>query len=104
MEWSDPDAAFKEAKQLYQQNQFSLAFPVFKKIYNNGLKQSNMPIQLMADAQYYYIICGLQLDEIGAATLAKNFVDLDNHLAHVQMVSYYLGEYFYQQKEYNKSL
>ncbi|OYZ53113.1 MAG: hypothetical protein B7Y11_10810 [Sphingobacteriia bacterium 24-36-13] len=104
MEWSDPDAAFKEAKQLYQQNQFSLAFPVFKKIYNNGLKQSNMPIQLMADAQYYYIICGLQLDEIGAATLAKNFVDLDNHLAHVQMVSYYLGEYFYQQKEYNKAL
>jgi len=104
MEWSDPDEAFKEAKQLYQQDQFSLAFPVFKKLYNNGVKQSNMPVQLMADAQYYYIICGLQLDEIGAATLAKTFVELDNHLAHVQMVSFYLGEYYYQRKEYNNAL
>ncbi|MFN3299423.1 MAG: tetratricopeptide repeat protein, partial [Sediminibacterium sp.] len=104
MEWSDPDAAFKEAKQLYQQDQFSLAFPVFKKLYNNGVKQSNMPVQLMADAQYYYIICGLQLEEIGAATLAKTFVELDNHIAHVQMVSFYLGEYYYQRKEYNNAL
>ncbi|MBT9485079.1 tetratricopeptide repeat protein [Sediminibacterium sp.] len=104
MEWSDPDASFKAAKQLYQQDQFSLAFPVFKRLYNNGVKQSNMPVQLMADAQYYYIICGLQLDETGAATLAKTFVDLDNHLAHVQMVSYYLGEYYYQRKEYNNAL
>lgn len=104
MERSDPDAAFKEAKQLYQQDQFSLAFPVFKKLYNNGVKQSNMPVQLMADAQYYYIICGLQLDETGAVTLAKTFVELDNHLAHVQMVSYYLGEYYYQRKEYNNAL
>lgn len=104
MEWSDPDAAFKEAKQLYQQDQFSLAFPLFKKLYNNGVKQSNMPVQLMADAQYYYIICGLQLDETGAATLAKTFVELDNHLAHVQMVSFYLGEYYYQRKEYNNAL
>ncbi|MBP7346467.1 MAG: tetratricopeptide repeat protein [Sediminibacterium sp.] len=104
MVWADPDAAFKEAKQLYQQNQFSLAFPVFKRLYNNGVKQSNMPVQLMADAQYYYIICGLQLDETGAASLAKTFVDLDNHLAHVQMVSFYLGEYYYQRKEYHNAL
>jgi tetratricopeptide (TPR) repeat protein len=104
MEWSDPDASFKAAKQLYQQDQFSLAFPVFKRLYNNGVKQSNMPVQLMADAQYYYIICGLQLDETGAASLAKTFVDLDNHIAHVQMVSYYLGEYYYQRKEYNNAL
>ncbi len=104
MAWADPDAAFKEAKQLYQQNQFSLAFPLFKRLYNNGVKQSNMPVQLMADAQYYYIICGLQLDESGAAELAKTFVELDNHLAHVQMVSFYLGEYYYQQKEYNNAL
>lgn len=104
MEWSDPDASFKAAKQLYQQDQFSLAFPIFKRLYNNGVKQSNMPVQLMADAQYYYIICGLQLDETGAASLAKTFVDLDNHLAHVQMVSFYLGEYYYQRKEYHNAL
>jgi tetratricopeptide (TPR) repeat protein len=104
MAWADPDAAFKEAKQLYQQNQFSLSFPVFKRLYNNGVKQSNMPVQLMADAQFYYIICGLQLNESGTAELAKTFVELDNHLAHVQMVSFYLGEYYYQRKEYNNAL
>jgi len=104
MQWSDPDAAFKEAKQLYQQEQFSLAFPVFKRLYNNGIKQSNMPVQLMADVQFYYLVCGLQLDETGAAVAAKTFVELNNHVAHVQMVAYYLGEYYYQRKEYNTAL
>ena len=54
-ELSDPDAAFKSAKQFYQQDQFSLAFSIFKRLFNNGIKQSNMPFQIMADAQYYYI-------------------------------------------------
>lgn len=103
-ELSDPDAAFKSAKQFYQQDQFSLAFPIFKRLFNNGIKQSNMPFQIMADAQYYYIVCGLQLDEKGATEMAKTFIALDNHLAHTQMVSFYLGEYYYQRKAYNDAL
>jgi TolA-binding protein len=103
-ELADPDKSFKSAKLLYQQDQFSLAFPVFKRLYNNGVKQSNMPVQLMADAQYYYIVCGLQLDEKGATDLAKTYIELDNHLAHVQMAAFYLGEYYYQRKDYGNAL
>lgn len=100
----DPDAVFKQAKQLYQQDQVNLAYPIFKRLYNNGIKQSNMPNQLMADVHFYYIVSALQLDETGIAELAKTFIGLDNHLAHVQMVSYYLGEYYFQKKDYANAL
>lgn len=100
----DPDAVFKQAKQLYQQDQINLAYPVFKRLYNNGIKQSNMPTQLMADVHFYYIVSALQLDEPGIDELAKTFIGLDNHLAHVQMVSYYLGEYYFQKKAYANAL
>ena len=52
----DPDAAFKQAKLLYQQEQYSLAYPLFKTLYSNGVQNSNMPVQVRTEARYYYII------------------------------------------------
>ncbi|MEN9599961.1 MAG: hypothetical protein RL596_2282 [Bacteroidota bacterium] len=100
----EPDAAFKQAKLLYQQEQFSLAYPLFKTLYNNGVKNSNMPDQVFAEAKYYYIICGLQLNEPAAATMAKGYIDLEHSVAHAQKTAYHLGVYYYHQQEFGDAI
>jgi hypothetical protein len=58
----DADAEFKTAKDLYQKEEFSLAYPVFKKLYSNGIGQSNIPAAVQMESRYYAIVCGLQLE------------------------------------------
>jgi TolA-binding protein len=96
----DPDAEFKNAKDLYQKEQFSLAYPVFKKLYSNGISQSNMPDILRLESKYYYIICGLQLNDEATVARAQDFIEQENNNARVQMMSYHLGEYYYRKKDF----
>src|SRR6478735_9901533 len=96
----DPDAEFKNAKDLYQKEQFSLAYPVFKKIYSNGIEQSNTPNATRAESKYYYLICGLQLNDEMIVPAAVEFVALGNDAARMQMMSYHLGEYYFRKKDF----
>jgi TolA-binding protein len=96
----DPDAEFKNAKDLYQKEQFSLAYPVFKKIYSNGIEQSNTPNATKAESKYYYLICGLQLNDEMIVPAAVEFVTLGNDAARMQMMSYHLGEYYFRKKDF----
>ncbi|MEO7531055.1 MAG: tetratricopeptide repeat protein, partial [Sediminibacterium sp.] len=96
----DPDAEFKNARELYQKEQFSLAYPVFKKIYSNGIAQSNTPDIVKIESKYYYIICGLQLNDETVVPLAVEFIELENNPARIQMMGYHLGEYYYRKKDF----
>ena len=99
----DPDFEFKNARDLYQKEQFSLAYPVFKKIYNNGIGQSNTPTTLVLESKYYYIICGLLLNDVSAVPLAIEFIELENVNALIQKMSFHLGEYYYRKQDYAKA-
>ena len=96
----DPDAEFKNAKDLYQKEQFSLAYPVFKKLANNGVNQSNIPASIRLECRYYYIICGLQLNDATAVPMAVEFIDLENNTPRIQMMSYHLAEYYYRKQDF----
>ncbi|HJV20741.1 MAG TPA: tetratricopeptide repeat protein [Sediminibacterium sp.] len=100
----EPDAAFKQAKLLYQQEQYSLAYPLFKTMYSNGIQNSNMPVQVQTETRFYYIICGLQLNEPNAEALAREFIELEPDIAHEQIIGFYLGEYYYRRKDYGNAL
>ncbi len=61
---NDPDAVFKEAKELYMKDQFSLAYPLFKELHNGGnFKWSNYALSEQLEAKYYAIACGLKLND-----------------------------------------
>jgi TolA-binding protein len=96
----DPDAEFKNAKDLYQKEQYSLAYPVFKKLYSNGAKQSEVPVTVQLESRYYSIVCGLQLNDSTAEPHAQEFIDLENNTARKQMMSFHLAEYYYRRKEF----
>jgi TolA-binding protein len=96
----DPDAEFKSAKDLYQREQFSLAYPVFKKLYSNGVAQSNTPDIVRLESRYYYIICGLQLNDATAVPMAIDFIELENTPARNQMMNFHLGEYYFRVQDF----
>lgn len=96
----DPDAAFKTAKELYQEENFSLAYPLFKQLYNESLAQSAFPITIGLEAKYYSIVCGLEVNDATAAGAATDFIELEHHEPRIEMMSYHLAEYYYRHKDF----
>jgi TolA-binding protein len=99
----DPDAEFKNAKDLFQKEQFGLAYPIFKKLYSKGIEQSNLPATVKVESKYYYIICGLQLNDATAEPMAIEFIELENNTPRIQMMSYHLGEYYFRKQEFGNA-
>ena len=97
----DPDADFKLAKELYQKQDFSLAYPLFKMLYYNDKRsESNYPVSIKLEAKYYSIVCGLQLNDSTAGADARQFIDLEHNTPRIEMLSYQLAEYYYRQKNF----
>lgn len=101
--YNDPDAEFKMAKDWFQQEKFSLAYPVFKHLYSNSTENSNIPDQIYSESHYFYIVCGLKLQDSTSELLAEKFINLDTHRPLVQRMSFYLGEYYFQHKDFIKA-
>lgn len=96
----DPDADFKLAKELYQKDQYSLAFPLFKNISQATSPYSKLPISTQLEAKYYTIVCGLKLNKSSAETAAIEFIDLEHNTPRIQMLSFHLGEYYYRKQKF----
>ncbi|MEO8711509.1 MAG: tetratricopeptide repeat protein [Parafilimonas sp.] len=102
--YNDPDADFKQAKELYQQQKFSLAYPLFEKLYVDNARQSNMPISVQTEAKYYAIVCRLQLNDITAVNEAIDFINLEHNAPRIEMMCYQLGEYYYKHQDFDDAI
>jgi TolA-binding protein len=102
--YNDPDAEFKKAKELFQKEQYSLAYPVFKTLYLNGINESNFPKQLQMECNYYYILNGLILDDSAVVSNANDFVLNEVSSSRSQMLYYQLGEYYFRQNQYHQAI
>src|SRR5690349_4507487 len=78
--YTDPETKFKEAKEYFQKEQYSLAYPLLKE-----LKQSvretdiaNKPVTVQ-EINYYTIACALKQDEGRAEEQAISFIDLEKN-------------------------
>lgn len=100
----DPNSDFKLAKELYQQNKFSLAYPLFKSVYETGKKESNIPVTVQLEAKYYAIVSGLQLNDKTAVAAAQEFVDLEHNTPRMQMMNYHLAEYYFRVQDFDNAL
>lgn len=103
--WNDdPDEAFKLAKDLYQKADYSLAFPLFKTLYTGTTYQGNIPVTVQEESKYYAILSGLQLNDETAEKEAITFIDLETNTPRVEMMSYFLGEYYYRKNQFADAL
>lgn len=95
---SDPQRTFKEARELYEHEQYSLAYPLFKQLQKN-LTEADRSVNTVYDQEirYYALACGLKQNETEAAEKAKKYIDLEQNLARVEMLSFHLGEFHFRQ-------
>src|SRR5665647_2191614 len=92
---TDPEKDYKEAKEFFIKDEFSLAYPLFKALqdkYPENTQSSHSYIN--QDVEYYYIVCGLKLNQSVAEDEAKRFINAADNEPRQQIMSYYLAKYY----------
>ena len=100
----DPDTEFKQAKEFYQKEQYSLAYPLFKNLANNPPEHSHLPLSIMLEAKYYNIVCGLKMDETASEEQAIIFIRTEYNAPRVEMLSFQLGEYYFRHQQFESAM
>ena len=103
--YDDPQAEFRQGKEFFEHEFYSLAFPIFREL-NYSLREtdkSNNSVEY-ADVKYYYLVCALEQNDKTAVTAAQDYITLENNAPRVGMISFHLAEYYFRQKDYNAAV
>lgn len=103
--YDDPQIAFKEAKEYYQKEQYSLAYPLFRELRQaiRETDKANTPITVQ-EINYYTIACALKQNEERAEDEAQEYIELEKNTARVQMMNYHLGEYYFREERFAEAV
>lgn len=102
---SDPQAVYQQAREYFQREQYSLAYPLLKdlELQLRETDRSNNAIQFQ-QIRYYRIVCGLKQNEKGAADEAADFINLEDNDARVEQMSFHLAEYYFRLGDFSRAL
>jgi tetratricopeptide (TPR) repeat protein len=103
--YTDPQAEFRQGKEFFEHEYYSLAFPIFRDL-NFSLREtdkSNNSVEY-ADVRYYYLVCALEQNDKTAVTAAEDYIELENNAPRVGMLSFHLAEYYFREKDYNAAV
>ena len=102
---NDPNASFNQAKEFFQKEQYSLAYPILKdlQLRLRETDRSNDALNYQ-EVRYYATVCALKQNEERAVFNAQEFVDLEDNAARVQMMSYHLAEYHFRKGDFAKAI
>jgi tetratricopeptide (TPR) repeat protein len=101
----DPNAAFHQAKEYFQKEHYSLAYPLFKEL-ELQLRETDRSNQALyaQEIRYYTIVCGLKQNEAAAVEKAKEFIDIEDNSSRVEMMQFHLAEYYFRNKNFSQAL
>ena len=102
---TDPEKNFKDAKEFFIKGEYSLAYPLLKPLldkYPENTQSSHA--YLNQDVQYYYIVCGLKLNQETAEAEAMRFVDAANNEPRQQMMSFHLARYYFTKNDFARAV
>jgi tetratricopeptide (TPR) repeat protein len=103
--FADPQAEFRQGKEFFEHEYYSLAFPIFRDL-NYSLREtdkSNNSVEY-ADVRFYYLVCALEQNDKTAVTAAEDYIELENNAPRVGMLSFHLAEYYFRQQDYNAAV
>lgn len=99
--YEDPQAGFRQGKEFFEHEYYSLAFPIFRdlKYTLRETDKSNNSVEYQ-DVKFYYLVCALEQNDKTAVTAAQEYVETENNATRVGMLSFHVGEYYFRQKDY----
>src|SRR6516162_8385641 len=98
---NDPQAAFKQAKEYYQKEFYSLAYPIFRDLLADVKESDKTDNELnYQEIRYYTLVCGLKQNDSSSVDPAREFIEFENNKARAQMMSYHLAEYYFRKQDY----
>ncbi len=99
--YKDPQSTFKEAKEYFQKEQYSLAYPLFKELEQHLMETDKANLTVTSqEIEYYFTVCALIQNEGRAEDKAIEYIDLEKNTARVQMMNFHLGEYYYPNQKF----
>ena len=99
--YSDPQEKFKEAKEYFQKEQYSLAYPLFKELHQSLHESTRANDALMTqEIKYYTTVCALKQNESRAEDIAREYIELEKNNARVQQMNFHLAEYYFRQQKF----
>jgi tetratricopeptide (TPR) repeat protein len=102
---TDPERSFKQAKDFFIQEQYALAYPLLKELkqkYPENTASSHT--YLNQDIEYYFIVCGLALDQGVAEDKAKSFISVANNEPRQQIMSYHLAKFYFIRNDFENAV
>lgn len=101
----DPNAMFHQAKEYFQKEHYSLAYPLFKELelQVRETDRSNQALNVQ-EIRFYTIVCGLKQNEETAVQKANEFIEIEDNSARVEMMQFHLAEYYFRTRDFTKAL
>lgn len=102
---TDPEKDYKEAKEYFIKGEYSIAYPLLKPLldkYPENTQSSHA--YLNQDIQYYYLVCGLKLNQQTAEAAAKQFIEAANNEPRQQMMSFHLARYYFTKSDFARAV
>jgi TolA-binding protein len=99
--FKDPQERFKEAKEYYQKEQYSIAYPLFKELQQASKETNYINDALVTqEINYYTTVLALKQNEGRAEEAATDFIELEKNNARVQQMNFHLGEFYYRKQNF----
>lgn len=102
--YSDPQEKFKEAKEYFQKEQYSLAYPLLKELQQSVMETDKVNRSItVQEISYYTTACALKQNESAAEQRAIDYIDVEKNTSRVQMMSFHLGEYYFRKQNFSRA-
>ena len=100
----DPDEKFKEAKEYFQKEKYSLAYPLFRELRQSVKETDKANTAITVQEIYYYtIVCGLKQGEGRSEDEALEYIEVEKNDARVQMMNFHLAEFYYRNENFGEA-
>ena len=103
--YSDPETKFKEAREYFQKEQYSLAYPLFKEL-KQSVRETDIANRTVTvqEINYYTTVCALKQNEGRAEEEAIQYAEVEKNNARAQMMHYHLGEFYFRNGKYAEAV
>lgn len=102
---TDPERGFKQARDFFILGEYSLAYPLLQQLKDRYPENTTSDhTYLNQDLDYYYIVCGLKLNEQIAEEQAKRFITVANNEPRQQVMSYHLAKYYFTKNDFSHAV